>query len=92
MAAPTIAKPDLAAILQKVTFRPEALEVVFVDQARVACEGPGGASGHPRTFYTVGDEGYAECKYCDRLFVYDPARAGEQVEGEAVLALAAPGA
>ncbi|MEM9232606.1 MAG: zinc-finger domain-containing protein [Pseudomonadota bacterium] len=91
MAAATSApKADLAEILRKVTHNPDALDVVFVDQMRVACDGPGGASGHPRTFYTVGDDGYVECGYCDRVFVYDPARAGERLEGAAALALAAP--
>ena len=69
-----------------------APETIVVESKRVSCDGGGGALGHPIVFYEMGDADFVECKYCDRLFVYDPARAGEQVEGEAVLALAAPGA
>lgn len=82
--------PDMNDVLKAVGYRPESLEVVFTDQMRVACDGPGGASGHPRTFYSLGDHGYVECGYCDRIFVYNPARAGERLEGDDVLALAKP--
>ncbi|WP_306251324.1 zinc-finger domain-containing protein [Parvularcula sp. IMCC14364] len=50
-------------------------EVTFVADARVACSGSGGALGHPKVYYTIGDEGYAECGYCDRVFIYAPDRA-----------------
>ena len=64
-------------ILHEVTHERHALEVEFTAQARVACMGSGGALGHPKVFYTIGDKGYAECMYCDRIFVLEPARAGE---------------
>lgn len=64
-------------VLREVTHERHALEVQFVAQRRVACMGDGGALGHPKVFYTVGDKGYAECMYCDKVFVLDPARDGE---------------
>ena len=64
-------------VLHEVTHERGALEVQFTAQRRVACMGEGGALGHPRVFYTVGDKGYAECMYCDKVFVLDPARDGE---------------
>ena len=33
------------------------------------CEGVGGALGHPRVFYDMGEEDFVECLYCDRRFV-----------------------
>lgn len=53
---------------------PPPPEIVYVDKRRVACEGVGGALGHPLVWYTL-DEGSAECGYCDRKFVYDPQKA-----------------
>ncbi|MCQ8186297.1 zinc-finger domain-containing protein [Parvularcula maris] len=64
-------------VIDEVMHRSDSLEVVFVGDRRVACMGSGGALGHPKTFYTIGDKGYAECGYCDRVFVLDPEREGE---------------
>ncbi|MEM1410263.1 MAG: zinc-finger domain-containing protein [Pseudomonadota bacterium] len=61
------------------THQPEALDVVFVADRQVSCVGSGPALGHPKVFYTISDKGYVECMYCDRVFVYDPARAGERL-------------
>lgn len=66
----------IAQILAQVNNRPETLDVVFTAADRVRCDGTGGALGHPRVFYTIGEKGFAECGYCDRVFVYDPDRAG----------------
>ncbi|ADM09004.1 hypothetical protein PB2503_04647 [Parvularcula bermudensis HTCC2503] len=77
-------------ILDKVAHRPESLEVVFTDQRRVVCDGPGGGLGHPRVFYTIGTAGYAECGYCDRVFVFDPSRKGERLEGRAAIPASHP--
>lgn len=65
-------------ILEEVTHDQDSLDVVFVADRRVACMGSGGALGHPKVFYTIGDKGYSECMYCDRVFVYDPARAEQE--------------
>ena len=67
----------LPEVLKEVVHSRDSLEVVFVDTRQVSCEGTGGALGHPKVFYTIGDKGYVECMYCDRVYVYDPARAGE---------------
>jgi uncharacterized Zn-finger protein len=47
---------------------PDAPETIEVDSEKVACDGGGGALGHPRVFLTLVD-GVAECGYCDRRFV-----------------------
>ena len=44
-------------------------EVIVVTQKRVMCDGGGGALGHPRVYYDMGDEDFVECGYCDRRFV-----------------------
>ncbi|WP_036766496.1 zinc-finger domain-containing protein [Parvularcula oceani] len=66
-------------VLDEIVYDRDAMEVLFVGERRVACMGPtgpgGGALGHPKVFYTIGDKGYVECMYCDRVFVLDPARA-----------------
>lgn len=72
-----LAVRDFADVLHEITHERHAMEVQFTAQARVACMGEGGALGHPKVFYTVGDKGYAECMYCDKVFVLDPARDGE---------------
>tara|TARA_X000000950_G_scaffold247613_1_gene306012 strand:+ start:184 stop:420 length:237 start_codon:yes stop_codon:yes gene_type:complete len=55
-------------------------EIVMVNTHRVSCNGGGGALGHPRVWYEMGDEDFVECKYCDRRFILiggklDPSRA-----------------
>jgi uncharacterized Zn-finger protein len=47
----------------------EAPEIIEVDNTRVACDGVGGALGHPKVYLEMGDEGFVECPYCDRRFV-----------------------
>jgi uncharacterized Zn-finger protein len=47
----------------------EAAEIVETDSTRVACDGGGGALGHPRIFLEMGDEAQVECPYCDKRFV-----------------------
>ncbi|MEC7291108.1 MAG: zinc-finger domain-containing protein [Pseudomonadota bacterium] len=44
-------------------------ETIAVDTDRVACNGGGGALGHPIVWYEMGDDDVVECKYCDRRFV-----------------------
>ena len=44
-------------------------EIVPVHGHRIACDGVGGALGHPRVFLEMGDEDFVECPYCDRRFV-----------------------
>ena len=55
----------------------EPPEVVETDRETVACEGIGGALGHPRVFLSIGKDGFVDCPYCDRRFVLkDGVRAG----------------
>ncbi len=35
----------------------------------VACNGGGGALGHPLTYYTFGDKKQIDCRYCGQVFV-----------------------
>lgn len=71
----------LEEILAETVHREEAMDVVFTDKMQVSCSGGGGALGHPKVFYSIADKGYAECMYCDRVFVYDPAKSGQVYEG-----------
>ncbi len=47
----------------------DAPETVVVTSHRVACEGVGGALGHPRVWLEMGGAGFVDCPYCDRRFV-----------------------
>ena len=44
-------------------------EAIVVSTRRVACDGGGGALGHPRVYMEMGAAGFVECGYCDRRFV-----------------------
>ena len=44
-------------------------ETIVVRSHRIACDGVGGALGHPRVWLELGVDGVAECGYCDRRFV-----------------------
>ena len=59
---------------------PSVPEVVVVRTRRVACDGVGGALGHPRVWLEMGEADFVECGYCDRRFVL--AKAGERPENE----------
>ncbi|MEZ6030120.1 MAG: zinc-finger domain-containing protein [Hyphomonadaceae bacterium] len=43
-------------------------EVIVVSTKKVSCDGGGGALGHPKVWYDMSEQDYAECKYCDRVF------------------------
>lgn len=47
----------------------EAPEVIEVEETRIACDGAGGALGHPRVYLEIGKDGFVECPYCDRRYV-----------------------
>ncbi|HEY1751746.1 MAG TPA: zinc-finger domain-containing protein [Caulobacteraceae bacterium] len=55
-------------------------EVVEVRSRRVACDGVGGALGHPRVWLEMGEADFVECGYCDRRFVL--AKGAEGTESE----------
>ena len=46
-----------------------APETVVVSVRRIACDGVGGALGHPRVWLEMGAGAFVECPYCDRRFV-----------------------
>lgn len=47
----------------------QAPEIVETDDTRAACDGGGGALGHPKVYLEMGDENFVECPYCDKRFV-----------------------
>jgi uncharacterized Zn-finger protein len=54
--------------------RPEI--IVVSDHAdEVACDGGGGALGHPKVWYSFDGQDQTECGYCDRLFIKERAAA-----------------
>ena len=56
-----------------------APETIVVRSHRIACDGVGGALGHPRVWLEMGAAGFVDCSYCDRRFV---AATGEGDEDE----------
>jgi len=44
-------------------------ETVQVESTKVACNGGGGALGHPRVWLNMGDKPAVDCPYCGRHFV-----------------------
>ena len=62
------------------TPNPSTPEMVIVRSKRVACDGVGGALGHPRVWLEMGEANFVECGYCDRRFVL--AAGVEGVESE----------
>ena len=47
----------------------DAPETAEVEQEVVACDGGGGALGHPRVWLNMEGKGYVDCPYCDKRFV-----------------------
>jgi uncharacterized Zn-finger protein len=56
----------------------QPVEIVQVNQRRVACDGDG-PLGHPRVFLTLDDAGSVDCPYCGRRFVLQE---GAEAAGE----------
>lgn len=55
-----------------------APEIVTVATRRVACDGVGGALGHPRVWLEMGAASFVECPYCDRRFVLASGSAADE--------------
>jgi uncharacterized Zn-finger protein len=55
-------------------------ERIVVRSRRIACDGVGGALGHPRVYLEMGEEDFVECGYCDRLFVLAAGSDGHENE------------
>ena len=54
-------------------------ETIYIDEMVAACNGGGGALGHPRVYLNLAPVGRVECPYCSRLFVNRAmAQAGSQ--------------
>jgi len=51
----------------------QPFEIIPVDTKSVACNGGGGALGHPRVYLNLGPAKKIECPYCSRLFVLETA-------------------
>jgi uncharacterized Zn-finger protein len=49
----------------------QPFETIYVDTKVVACNGGGGALGHPRIYLNLGSDNRVECPYCSRLFVLE---------------------
>lgn len=46
-------------------------ETEIVHATRVACDGGEGALGHPRVWLSIDPtQGWVECGYCDKRFIY----------------------
>ncbi len=51
-------------------------ETEIVTRWKVACDGGGGAGGHPRVWMAIPeDTGFVQCGYCDKKYVIDRAHA-----------------
>ena|SRR5690348_11836755 len=55
-------------------------EQIVVRSRRVACDGVGGALGHPRVWLEMGEANFVECPYCDRRFVLQSGVEGVESE------------
>lgn len=51
------------------------VEIIFVDEEVVACDGGGGALGHPRVFLHMEGRGEVMCPYCSRRYVLEHGKA-----------------
>ncbi len=47
---------------------PDSPETIEVEELTVACDGGGGALGHPKVYLTL-VEGKVECGYCGRVYI-----------------------
>ncbi|PHS28497.1 MAG: zinc-finger domain-containing protein [Robiginitomaculum sp.] len=44
-------------------------KTLHVETDRVACDGGGGALGHPKVYYDLAESGEAHCFYCCAHFI-----------------------
>jgi len=79
--APTkAARPEPAPAKGALTPNLPAPEVIVVRSRRIACDGVGGALGHPRVYLEMGEADFVECSYCDRRFVLATGSEGPEDE------------
>lgn len=55
---------------------PVSQKPIEVTESQIACDGGGGALGHPRVFLTMGADGTVECPYCNQVYVLKAGAAG----------------
>jgi uncharacterized Zn-finger protein len=79
-AAPTKSKAEPAPAKPALTSDFPAPETIVVRTGRVACDGVGGALGHPRVWLEMGEATFVECPYCDRRFVLPVGSEGPEDE------------
>ena len=73
-------KPEPAAAKAALIVDANPPEVIVVRSGRVACDGVGGALGHPRVWLEMGEATFVECPYCDRRFVLPAGSEGPESE------------
>ena len=61
--------PDQVKDMQDDAAIKSSANIIVTNQLRVACNGGGGALGHPNIFLTLGSDGKVTCPYCSREFV-----------------------
>ena len=49
---------------------PKPVEILETESRTVACDGGGGALGHPKVFLQIGNQNEIECPYCGRIYKY----------------------
>jgi uncharacterized Zn-finger protein len=49
----------------------QPFEIIPVETKIVACNGGGGALGHPAVYLNLGPKHQVECPYCSRLYVLE---------------------
>ena len=52
----------------------EPPEILTVDSEVIACDGGGGALGHPRVWLNMEGKGEIDCPYCGRRFILEQGR------------------
>jgi uncharacterized Zn-finger protein len=50
-------------------------DTIYVDSHKIACDGGGGALGHPKVFLDLNANDEIDCPYCGRHYVYKAAQA-----------------
>jgi uncharacterized Zn-finger protein len=66
---PTATAPTAMDVTATAAAAGPAPETIMVRSHRIACDGVGGALGHPRVWLELGEAGFVDCPYCDRRFV-----------------------
>ena len=56
---------------------PSSTETIHVDDPVVACDGGGGALGHPRVFLRI-EARSVLCPYCSRIYALKPGSGEDQ--------------